>query len=177
MPKEVRRRLGADIHHLHVLRVALPACAQHSGEREQDGDLLLPADLSWLVIGFIALFWLLSIVADFGGVILGTRWFGGSKWGMAGASDGAFGGLESGADGGCLFCRSSLRVRARQFLRRNAFVDVFRDHLRGLDADLVEQREATGARARQNEWNAHPALTCCDRRCDPLKDRRASFRR
>lgn len=55
--------------------------------------LLLPADLSWLVVGFIALFWLLSIVADLGGVILGTRWFGGSKWGMAGASGGAFIGL------------------------------------------------------------------------------------
>lgn len=55
--------------------------------------LLLPADLSWLTIGFIALFWLLSIVADFGGVILGTRWFGGSKWGMAGASGGALVGV------------------------------------------------------------------------------------
>lgn len=55
--------------------------------------ILLPADLSWLTIGFIAVFWLFSIVADFGGVILGTRWFGGSKWGMAGASGGAFVGV------------------------------------------------------------------------------------
>lgn len=55
--------------------------------------LILPGDLSWLVIGFIALFWALSILADIGGVILGTRWFGGSKWGMAGASGGALVGV------------------------------------------------------------------------------------
>ena len=51
--------------------------------------LILPADLSWVAIGFIAIFWGLSIVADIAGVILGTKWFGGSKWGMAGASGGA----------------------------------------------------------------------------------------
>jgi uncharacterized protein YqgC (DUF456 family) len=55
--------------------------------------ILLPADLSWLAIGFIALFWLLSIIADVGGVIIGTKWFGGSKWGMAGASGGALVGM------------------------------------------------------------------------------------
>ncbi len=55
--------------------------------------LLLPADLSWLAIAFIGLFWFVSIVADFGGVILGTRWFGGSRWGMAGASGGALVGI------------------------------------------------------------------------------------
>lgn len=55
--------------------------------------LILPNDLSWMVIGFIALFWALSILADIGGVILGTRWFGGSKWGMAGASGGALVGV------------------------------------------------------------------------------------
>jgi uncharacterized protein len=55
--------------------------------------LILPADLSWTAIGFIALFWVFSIIADFGGVILGTRWFGGSKWGMAGASGGALVGI------------------------------------------------------------------------------------
>lgn len=55
--------------------------------------LLLPADLSWLAIGLIALFWVFSIIADFGGVILGTHWFGGSKWGMAGASGGALVGV------------------------------------------------------------------------------------
>ena len=55
--------------------------------------LILPNDLSWLAIGLIALFWLFSIVADIGGVILGTKWFGGSRWGMAGATGGAFVGV------------------------------------------------------------------------------------
>ena len=55
--------------------------------------LLLPTDVSWLAIGFIAVFWLLSIIADIGGVIVGTKWFGGSKWGMAGASGGALVGV------------------------------------------------------------------------------------
>jgi len=52
-----------------------------------------PNDLTWMAVGFIALFWVLSIVADIGGVLLGTRWFGGGKWGMAGASGGAFVGM------------------------------------------------------------------------------------
>lgn len=55
--------------------------------------LLLPADLSWLALGLIALFWAISVLADFGGVILGTKWFGGSRWGMAGASGGALVGM------------------------------------------------------------------------------------
>jgi uncharacterized protein YqgC (DUF456 family) len=55
--------------------------------------LILPADLTWLAIGFIALFWAISIVAEIAGVILGTKWFGGSKWGMAGATGGAFAGV------------------------------------------------------------------------------------
>jgi uncharacterized protein YqgC (DUF456 family) len=55
--------------------------------------LVLPASISWLAIGLIALFWVFSIIADLGGVILGTKWFGGSKWGMAGASGGALVGL------------------------------------------------------------------------------------
>lgn len=55
--------------------------------------LILPGDVSWVAIGLIALFWVFSIVADFGGVILGTHWFGGSKWGMAGASGGALVGV------------------------------------------------------------------------------------
>lgn len=51
--------------------------------------LLLPGSISWMVIAYLAGFWVLSIIADFGGVLLGTRWFGGSKWGMAGAGGGA----------------------------------------------------------------------------------------
>lgn len=55
--------------------------------------LFMPAEFSWWALGFIALFWLFSVLADLGGVILGTRWFGGSKWGMAGASGGALVGV------------------------------------------------------------------------------------
>ncbi|HUR58384.1 MAG TPA: DUF456 domain-containing protein, partial [Opitutaceae bacterium] len=55
--------------------------------------LILPTDISWLTVGIVAAFWLLSLAADLGGVILGTRWFGGSKWGMAGASGGALVGV------------------------------------------------------------------------------------
>lgn len=55
--------------------------------------LLLPGDLSWMVIGFIAGFWLLSVIVDFAGVILGTRLFGGGKWGMVGAGGGAMIGM------------------------------------------------------------------------------------
>lgn len=55
--------------------------------------LVLPLDLSWLTVGFVALFWALSIVADILGTLLGTRWFGGTKWGMAGAGGGALVGV------------------------------------------------------------------------------------
>lgn len=55
--------------------------------------LLLPGDLSWTAFGWIAGFWLLSVIIDFGGVILGTRLFGGGKWGMVGAGGGAMIGM------------------------------------------------------------------------------------
>lgn len=55
--------------------------------------LLLPGDVSWLIIGWIAVVWLVSVIVDFLGVIVGTRLFGGSKWGMAGATGGAFIGM------------------------------------------------------------------------------------
>jgi uncharacterized protein len=55
--------------------------------------LLLPDDLSWTVIGWISAFWFLSVIIDFAGVLAGTRLFGGGKWGMAGASGGAFIGM------------------------------------------------------------------------------------
>jgi uncharacterized protein len=54
---------------------------------------ILPGDLTVTTLWFIALFWFFSVLADLGGVLLGTRWFGGSKWGMAGASGGALVGL------------------------------------------------------------------------------------
>ncbi len=55
--------------------------------------LLLPGDISWAVIGWIAGFWFLSVIIDFVGVILGTRLFGGGKWGMVGAGGGAIVGM------------------------------------------------------------------------------------
>lgn len=55
--------------------------------------LILPDDLSWTTVVWIGVFWLLSVIADFGGVLLGTRLFGGTKWGMAGASGGALVGM------------------------------------------------------------------------------------
>lgn len=55
--------------------------------------LLLPMDLSWGIIGWIAAVFVLSVLADFGGVLVGTKYFGGGKWGMAGAGAGAFIGM------------------------------------------------------------------------------------
>ncbi|MBI5692049.1 MAG: DUF456 domain-containing protein [Verrucomicrobia bacterium] len=55
--------------------------------------LLLPPSLGWMTVGMIGALWALSILADFAGVALGTRWFGGGKWGMAGASGGALVGV------------------------------------------------------------------------------------
>jgi uncharacterized protein YqgC (DUF456 family) len=51
--------------------------------------LLLPGDVTWAIIGWIAVFWFLSVVIDFLGVILGAKLFGGGKWGMMGAGGGA----------------------------------------------------------------------------------------
>ena len=55
--------------------------------------LLLPGDLSWAIIAWIGCIWLISVIVDFAGVILGTRLFGGGKWGMAGAGGGALIGM------------------------------------------------------------------------------------
>lgn len=55
--------------------------------------LLLPAALGWGALGWIAAVWALSVVIDFVGVLIGTRLFGGSRWGMAGASGGALIGM------------------------------------------------------------------------------------
>jgi len=57
------------------------------------GKFFIPEFLVWAVIGWIGLFWLLSVLADIAGVIIGTRLFGGSKWGMTGASGGAIVGM------------------------------------------------------------------------------------
>jgi uncharacterized protein YqgC (DUF456 family) len=55
--------------------------------------LLLPDDLSWAIVAWIGGIWLVSVIVDFAGVILGTRLFGGGKWGMAGAGGGALIGM------------------------------------------------------------------------------------
>ncbi len=55
--------------------------------------LVLPGSLSWGVMGWITLAWFASVVIDFLGVLVGTRLFGGTKWGMAGATGGAFVGM------------------------------------------------------------------------------------
>jgi uncharacterized protein len=54
---------------------------------------LLPDTLTWLAVGWIAGFWGLSVIADIGCTIIGTKLFGGSKWGMAGATGGAVVGM------------------------------------------------------------------------------------
>ena len=53
----------------------------------------LPGSLSWGMFGWIFLVWIISVIVDFVGVLIGTRLFGGTKWGMAGASGGAFVGM------------------------------------------------------------------------------------
>ena len=54
---------------------------------------LLPGTITWGAVAGIAGFWLVSILADVACTLLGTKLFGGSKWGMAGASGGALVGL------------------------------------------------------------------------------------
>ncbi|EIP99062.1 hypothetical protein OpiT1DRAFT_03566 [Opitutaceae bacterium TAV1] len=57
-------------------------------------QILLPASApGWWWIGVIALIWLVSVIGDFVSVIIGTKWFGGSKWGAAGATGGALVGM------------------------------------------------------------------------------------
>lgn len=55
--------------------------------------LMLPAEITWTAIVWIGVFWVFSVLADIGGVLVGTRLFGGTKWGMTGASGGAFIGM------------------------------------------------------------------------------------
>lgn len=55
--------------------------------------LLLSPTITWLAVGWIAVFWLFSVVADIACTVVGSRLLGGSKWGMAGASGGALAGV------------------------------------------------------------------------------------
>jgi uncharacterized protein YqgC (DUF456 family) len=54
---------------------------------------LLADTLSWAAVGWVAAVWLLSLLADFACTLIGARLFGGSKWGLAGASGGALAGM------------------------------------------------------------------------------------
>ncbi len=55
--------------------------------------LLIPQEVSWTTVGVVGALWILSIIVEVAGMAVGTRWFGGSKWGMAGASGGALVGV------------------------------------------------------------------------------------
>lgn len=55
--------------------------------------LMVPGIISWMAFGWIAFFFVISILADLGCTLLGTRLFGGTKWGMAGAGGGAMVGM------------------------------------------------------------------------------------
>ncbi|MBW7894621.1 MAG: DUF456 domain-containing protein [Opitutaceae bacterium] len=55
--------------------------------------LLLPDSMGWSVVAWVSALWFLSIVADFIGVMIGAKLFGGGKWGMTGATGGAFVGM------------------------------------------------------------------------------------
>lgn len=55
--------------------------------------LLLSSSIGWGMLGWITAAWFVSVLVDFAGVLVGTRLFGGTRWGMAGASGGAFVGM------------------------------------------------------------------------------------
>lgn len=55
--------------------------------------LLLPDYLSIGTLAVLAVLWLLTLAADIGGTVLGTRWGGGGKWGMTGAAAGSLAGM------------------------------------------------------------------------------------
>jgi len=53
----------------------------------------LPETVSTGAVVSIAIIWLFSVVADFVCTLIGTRLFGGTKWGMTGAGGGALVGM------------------------------------------------------------------------------------
>lgn len=55
--------------------------------------ILLPDSISWAAIAWIGVLWFVSVIVDFLGVLIGTKLFGGGKWGMAGAGAGAVVGM------------------------------------------------------------------------------------
>ena len=55
--------------------------------------LILPEALTWGVVAWVTAVWAVSIAADLVCTIVGTRIFGGTRWGMAGATGGAVAGM------------------------------------------------------------------------------------
>lgn len=61
--------------------------------------LFMPEWLNWWTIGGLAFLTVLDRVADFAGTAAGTKWFGGTKWGIFGAIVGGVVGLFFGIVG------------------------------------------------------------------------------
>jgi uncharacterized protein YqgC (DUF456 family) len=61
--------------------------------------LMLPGWLSWWTIGALAVVAVLDRVADILGTVLGARWAGATRWGLAGAAAGGVAGLFFGLPG------------------------------------------------------------------------------
>lgn len=55
--------------------------------------VLLPDSITWAAMAWIGALWLVSVIVDFLGVLIGAKLFGGGKWGMAGAGAGAVAGM------------------------------------------------------------------------------------
>lgn len=55
--------------------------------------LLLPVTITWTAVFWIGAVWLFSLAVDLICTLVGTRLFGGSKWGMTGATGGALVGM------------------------------------------------------------------------------------
>jgi uncharacterized protein YqgC (DUF456 family) len=61
--------------------------------------LMLPEWLSWWTIGVLAVAAILDRVVDILGTVLGARWAGATRWGLAGAAVGGLAGLFFGLPG------------------------------------------------------------------------------
>lgn len=55
--------------------------------------VLLPETIGTTAVVWIGVLWIISVLADFACTLVGARLLGGSKWGMTGASGGAFVGM------------------------------------------------------------------------------------
>lgn len=55
--------------------------------------LMLPEVFTWWIVGILGLLMILDRLVDFFATAVGTKWFGGTKWGILGALVGGFAGL------------------------------------------------------------------------------------